>query len=53
MPKTLPHHFKIDTLLVGYTEFGPWPVWTWWDKSLSRPAASPASAALMPAASKP
>ena len=56
MPKTLPHHFKIDALLVGYTDFGPWPVWTWWDKSLSRPAATaatPASAALTPAASKP
>lgn len=53
MPKTLPHHFKIDTLQVGFGEFGPWPVWTWWDKSLSRPAASAASAALTPAASKP
>lgn len=40
MPKIQAHHFKADTLITGYTEFAPWPLWTWWDKSLDKPAAT-------------
>ncbi len=32
-------HFRADTLLTGFTEYPPWPLWTWWDKSLEKPAA--------------
>ncbi len=39
IPKVVPHHFKADTLIYGYTEYAPWPLWTWWDKSLEKPAA--------------
>lgn len=39
IPKVVAHHFKADTLITGYTEYAPWPLWTWWDKSLEKPAA--------------
>ena len=39
IPKTVPHHFRADLLIYGYTEYAPWPLWTWWDKSLDDPAA--------------
>lgn len=40
MPKVMPHHFEVDMLSTGFTDYGPWPLWTWWDKSLERPAAA-------------
>jgi len=39
IPKVVAHHFKADTLITGFTEYAPWPLWTWWDKSLEKPAA--------------
>ena len=44
IPATPAHHFKADTLQVGFTEFAPWPVWTWWDKA-AQPAGAKAAAA--------
>ena len=34
MPKVMAHYFQADTLIGGFDEHGPWPLWTWWDKSL-------------------
>ena len=31
-----------DTLISGFVECGPWPLWTWWDKSLPLKAAESA-----------
>ena len=42
IPKTMAEYFQTDTLIGGFTEFGPWPLWTWWDKSLG--ARTPAAA---------
>lgn len=39
IPKVTAKHFKADTMFTGYVEHGPWPLWTWWDKSLEKPAA--------------
>ena len=36
MPAVMPKYFDIDY----NSSFNPWPLWTWWDKSLS-PAVSP------------
>jgi microcin C transport system substrate-binding protein len=33
-PAISAHYFQADTLISGFTEFAPWPLWTWWDKSL-------------------
>ncbi len=33
-PKVMPPYFTADTLISGFTEHAPWPLWTWWDKSL-------------------
>jgi peptide/nickel transport system substrate-binding protein/microcin C transport system substrate-binding protein len=41
-PKVKAEHFKADTMFTGYVEHGPWPLWTWWDKSLEKPAATAA-----------
>jgi len=40
-PKTMAKYFRADTLISGFTEHGPWPLWTWWDAS--RDAGSPAA----------
>jgi peptide/nickel transport system substrate-binding protein/microcin C transport system substrate-binding protein len=32
IPKTAAKFFAADTLISGFIEFGPWPLWTWWDK---------------------
>jgi microcin C transport system substrate-binding protein len=37
-PKVMAPYFRADTLISGFTEHGPWPLWTWWDKSLDLPA---------------
>jgi microcin C transport system substrate-binding protein len=29
-PKTMAKYFRADTLISGFTEHGPWPLWTWW-----------------------
>jgi len=34
LPALQPKYFTADTLFSGIVEFGPWPLWTWWDKSL-------------------
>jgi microcin C transport system substrate-binding protein len=30
MPRVQAKYFAADTLISGFTEFGPWPLWTWW-----------------------
>ena len=35
-PKVMAHYFQADTLQSGFIEHGPWPLWTWWDKSLDK-----------------
>lgn len=37
-PKVMAKYFRADTLLSGFIEHGPWPLWTWWDKSLEKKA---------------
>ena len=32
-PATMAQYFRADTLISGFIEHGPWPLWTWWDKS--------------------
>jgi microcin C transport system substrate-binding protein len=39
MPKTMPPYFRADTLLSGFVEWAPWPLWAWWDKTLPLKAA--------------
>jgi peptide/nickel transport system substrate-binding protein/microcin C transport system substrate-binding protein len=34
MPQVMPPYFAADTLISGFTDHAPWPLWTWWDKSL-------------------
>lgn len=42
LPRTTPRYFDIDTLSDMHSQ--PWPLWTWWDKSLDRrPAAGAAT----------
>jgi microcin C transport system substrate-binding protein len=38
MPKTMAQYFQADTLISGFIEHGPWPLWTWWEKSLEKKA---------------
>lgn len=33
-PKVMAKYFRADTMISGFIEHGPWPLWTWWDKSL-------------------
>jgi microcin C transport system substrate-binding protein len=33
-PKVMAKYFRADTIISGFIEHGPWPLWTWWDKSL-------------------
>ena len=35
MPAVQAKYFRADTLISGFIEHGPWPLWTWWDKSLA------------------
>ena len=37
-PETMAHYFRADTLINGYIEHGPWPLWTWWIKSPKKEA---------------
>jgi peptide/nickel transport system substrate-binding protein/microcin C transport system substrate-binding protein len=34
-PRVMARYFRADTLISGFIEHGPWPLWTWWDKSLA------------------
>ena len=34
-PKVMAKYFRADTIIGGFIEHGPWPLWTWWDQSLS------------------
>jgi len=34
IPKVLPKYFRADDMQTLFAGFGPWPLWTWWDKSL-------------------
>ncbi|MDP3225209.1 MAG: ABC transporter substrate-binding protein, partial [Rubrivivax sp.] len=36
IPKVQALYFNADTYFTGINEFGPWPLWTWWDKSLDK-----------------
>lgn len=36
IPKVQAKYFNADTYFTGINEFGPWPLWTWWDKSLEK-----------------
>ncbi len=35
-PAVIARYFRADTLSGGFIEHGPWPLWTWWDKSLEK-----------------
>lgn len=35
-PAVQAKYFRADTLISGFIEHGPWPLWTWWDKSLEK-----------------
>ncbi len=35
-PAVMARYFRADTLINGFVEHGPWPLWTWWDKSLEK-----------------
>jgi len=35
-PAVMAPYFRADTLISGFVEHGPWPLWTWWDKSLDQ-----------------
>jgi peptide/nickel transport system substrate-binding protein/microcin C transport system substrate-binding protein len=37
-PQTMAHYFRADTLIGGFIEHGPWPLWTWWIKSPEKKA---------------
>jgi peptide/nickel transport system substrate-binding protein/microcin C transport system substrate-binding protein len=38
IPEVQAKYFAAETLITGFVEFGPWPLWCWWDRSLeSRP----------------
>ena len=37
-PAVMARYFRADTLISGFVEHGPWPLWTWWDKSLDKKA---------------
>ncbi len=39
IPATMPPYFEADTLISGFVEWAPWPLWCWWDKSLPLTAA--------------
>lgn len=41
-PKVMAGYFQTDTLITSFVEHGPWPLWTWWDKSLERRDPRPA-----------
>jgi microcin C transport system substrate-binding protein len=36
IPKVQAKYFSIEYLSTGIQEFGPWPIRTWWDKSLEK-----------------
>lgn len=42
-PKVMAKYFRADTIINGFTEHGPWPLWTWWDAA--RDTGSPAARA--------
>jgi microcin C transport system substrate-binding protein len=33
-PKVRAGYFRADVMTTGFIEHGPWPLWTWWDKTL-------------------
>ncbi len=37
-PAVMAPYFRADTLINGFVEHGPWPLWCWWDKSLEKKA---------------
>lgn len=44
VPKVQAKYFSADILISGFVEFGPWPLWCWWDARLeANPAASPSA----------
>ena len=46
VPKVPAKYFSADFLISGFVEFGPWPLWCWWDARLeANPAAAPGAPA--------
>jgi microcin C transport system substrate-binding protein len=41
-PAVMAPYFRADTIISGFTEHAPWPLWTWWDRSLGAGAAKKA-----------
>ena len=39
IPAVQAKYFSSDTLISGFIEHAPWPLWTWWDKSSAKAAA--------------
>lgn len=37
IPKVQARYFNADTYFSAVNEFGPWPLWCWWDKALEKP----------------
>ncbi|MBI5718311.1 MAG: ABC transporter substrate-binding protein [Burkholderiales bacterium] len=35
-PKVTAHYYQADTLISGFIEHGPWPLWTWWDLAFDK-----------------
>lgn len=35
IPKVQAKYFSADFLISGFVEFGPWPLWCWWDAKLA------------------
>ncbi len=31
-PAVMPPYFRADTVITGFVEWAPWPLWTWWRK---------------------
>ncbi|MBL8289410.1 MAG: ABC transporter substrate-binding protein [Rubrivivax sp.] len=47
IPPVQAKYFSADFLISGFVEFGPWPLWCWWDAKRAAakvPASAPASA---------
>jgi peptide/nickel transport system substrate-binding protein/microcin C transport system substrate-binding protein len=39
-PKAMAKYFRAEDTLSYFNGYGPWPLWTWWDKSLEAGAAA-------------
>ncbi len=39
-PKVAAKYFSADFMISGFVEFGPWPLWCWWDARIEANAAT-------------